>query len=146
MDSFPDPAPTTDNAVVTDSAPAALTGSWQSASGQGNSSAWSFEADGKATHTIQVVSGPAVCRKTSTTLYEGTVTTTDHTLAFTATEATIADVDCNGATKSPGVGYSETLTYQLATPTELVLHEISKCPQTDQASKDSFCKSTFSKE
>ena len=146
MDSYPDPMPTTDRAVVAESAPREMVGSWQSESGQGNSSTWTFEADGKALHTLVIVSGPAACRKTSTTLYEGSVTSSDRTLTFTATEATIADVDCNGADKTAGIGYSETLTYELSSPTELVLREVSKCPQTDQASKDTFCKSTFAKQ
>lgn len=145
-DSYPDPAPNnTDAVVVSDSAPSEMVGSWQSTNGQGNGATWSFDANGKATHTLVVTSGPDACRKTTTTVYDGSITTSDHTLTFTATSASIAEVDCSGADRSTGVGYSETLLYTLESPTELVLREVSKCMQTDQASKDVFCTSTFAK-
>jgi hypothetical protein len=141
----PYPAIATESAAVTETTPAEIVGTWQFTTVQGSGSAWTFEADGAVTHALTVTSGPSTCRRTATTVYDGTMEITDRTLAVTATRATETIVDCTGATTSPGKGYAETLTYEIVSPTELVLREVSKCQQMDRASKDAFCRTTFAK-
>lgn len=126
-------------------APAEMIGTWQFTTAQGSAAVWSFEAEGAASHVIAVTSGPSACRRTATSIYEGTVEVIDRTLVFTATSAAETSVDCKGTVRSPGQVYSETLTFEIASPTVLVVREVSKCQQTDQASKDAFCRTTFTK-
>jgi hypothetical protein len=143
--SEPFPAMTTESANVTETAPAEIVGTWQFTTVQGSGSSWTFEPDGAVTHALIVTSGPDACRRTATTLYEGTIQLIDRTLEYTASRATETTVDCEGTTTAPGKGYAETLTYEIVSPTQLVLREVSKCQQTDRASKEAFCRTTFAK-
>ena len=141
----PYPAVAVDRASVTETAPAELIGTWQSTTVQGDVSSWTFEHDGSVTHSVVVVSGPAACRHTTTTVYEGKVQIEGRTLAYSAIRATGTNADCKGTVTSPSVGYVETLTYELAGPNELVLREVSRCQETDRASKDAACRTSFAK-
>jgi hypothetical protein len=143
--SEPFPAMVTETAATTETAPAEIVGTWQYTTVQGSGSSWTFEADGAVTHVLVVTSGPDACRRTATTVYGGSMELTGRTLEYTATRATETIVDCEGTTTAPAKGYAETLTYEMASPTALVLREVSKCQQMDRASKDAFCRTTFAK-
>ncbi len=141
----PYPARTLTSAAVTERAPEEMIGTWQFTSLQGSASSWTFRSDGTAIHSVAVISGPSECRRSATTVYEGPLQITDRTLEYTATRATETIVDCTGTTSAPADGYAETLTYEIVSPTELVIREVSKCQQTDRAPKEAFCRTTFAR-
>lgn len=142
-----DPAPTVaiESASVTTTAPQEMMGTWQYTTVDGSASSWTFAANGTVTHSLVVLSGPDDCRHTTTTLYEGTMQVEGRTLAYTATRATETNADCTGKSTATTAGYAETLTYEITSPTELVLLEVSRCQETDRASKDAVCRTTFAK-
>lgn len=142
----PLPARATEAAPVTEVAPAEMVGTWETSTVQGSVSSWTFEATGTVLHTVSAVSGPDACRHTTTTLYVGKMQLEGRTLTFVATRATETNADCQGTTTAPAPGYSETLTYELTSATELVLREVSKCQQSDRASRDAFCRTTFARQ
>ncbi|HSO31040.1 MAG TPA: hypothetical protein VLT33_00955 [Labilithrix sp.] len=135
-----------EKAVVTTVAPAEMVGTWESSTVQGSVSSWTFEADGVVLHTVAVVSGPSACRQTTTTAYEGAMQLEGRTLTYTATRATETNADCKGTVTTPGKRYAETLTYELTSAQELVLREVSKCQQSDRASRDAFCRTTYARQ